>query len=585
MKITSGLNRQIFLAMTFVGLFPLLIMAFQNHIFARNSIENVEKEHLSFSLRSRLLWLRTWVSHTRQDFYHLAFTGSGRQGGSEQERYLLAARKLFKGHIIYRSISLYRSDWSLLVRYPEGVKGAVQMPQGQYRRALEAPGGLFQLGGEYRHDNGDVILPVGQALLNKQGEVGAFLVAEVNLSRSLDRILGDTSDLNEGGRYILVSRQGKILYRSSLADQTEPVQECAGNRVPTSLLDSPAWQVRRMLNCEGDEVYSIHAPIDEFDWLLISQFPTGGALNQFQSFILYGLVTVFVTVLIVVVLAKNLSSRLTAPLDELARVARRITAGQHSQRLPPFKEEYVQEVGEAFNTMMDTLEQQQRSMLQSTALSTVGRMSSSIVHEMRNPLSSIKINLQALARKVAGDEAYGEMADISLVQVGRLEQMFDDLLQFSKPLDIRKKKITFCQLVDEVLTTLQSEAAAKDIVLRVEDNLGNALFRADRAHSCRALANLVGNAIQWSPVASEVIIAGQRPRDGTGAVLISVTDHGPGLTVEQMEKVFHPFFTTRELGTGLGLANVKKVMDYQGGAVFAGNNPEGGAVFSLLFQD
>ncbi len=61
MKITSGLNKQIFLAMAIAGLFPLLVTAFQNSYFAKQTIETVEKEHLAFSLHSRLLWLRTWV--------------------------------------------------------------------------------------------------------------------------------------------------------------------------------------------------------------------------------------------------------------------------------------------------------------------------------------------------------------------------------------------------------------------------------------------------------------------------------------------------------------------------------------------
>ncbi len=585
MKITSGLNKQIFLAMAVVGLFPLLVMAFQNHYFARQTIENVEKEHLAFSLRSRLLWLRTWVSHTRQDFYHLAFDDGGKKGLSDDEVFLLAAQKLFKGHITYRSISLYRPDWSLLVRYPEGSTKEVQSPPDAYREKLQAPGGLFVLGDDYRNAANQVILPVGQGLLNSRGEVGAFLVAEVNLSRSLGRILGDTSDLNEGGRYILASEEGRVLYRSPLTGDQATQEECRKDIVPAGVLAIPLWEVRKSVDCHENRVYSITAPIPEFKWLLIGQFGAGGALQQFETYVLYGSVTAFLTLVILVVLAQNLSKRLAAPLDELTRVAHRISAGQHNERLPFFKEEYVQGVGLAFNAMMDALEKQQQSMIQSTTLSTVGKMSSSLVHEMRNPLSSIKINLQALARKVRGDEDYSEMAAISLMQVGRLEGMFDDLLQFSKPMDIRKKPITFAELVDEVLTTLQPKAEKKKIDLQVEDELKDFLFQADKENSCRALINLVGNAIQWSEAGSVVTISGRHPSGDAGVAMISVADKGPGLRPEQMEKVFQPFFTTRELGTGLGLANVKKVMDYQGGSVLAENNPDGGARFSLIFKD
>ncbi len=585
MKITSGLNKQIFLAMAVVGLFPLLVMAFQNHYFARKSIENVEKEHLAFSLRSRLLWLRTWVSHTKQDFYHLAFDDGGKQHRSEDEVFVLSAQKLFKGHVTYRSISLYRPDWSLLVRYPQGLKEEVKTPSETYRAKLQLPGAMFIVGEEYRNVGNNVILPVGQGLLDHKGEVGAFLVAEINLSRSLDRILGDTSDLNDGGKYILASAEGKILYQSPEPDQEHRPDHCSSKGLSPQVLHTPAWQVQKVLNCEDDEVYFIRAPIPEFNWILLSQFGTGNALQQFEKYILSGLLTAFLTLIVLVVLAQNLSRRLAAPLDELTRVARQISEGRNNERLPSFKEEYVQEVGLAFNAMMDALEKQQQSMIQSTTLSTVGKMSSSLVHEMRNPLSSIKINLQAMARKLKDDEGYSEMAAISLMQVGRLEGMFEDLLQFSKPMEIHKKPITFAELVDEVLPTVKPEAEKNNIVLVVDDKLQDFLFQADKENSCRALINLVGNAIQWSKDGSTVTIRARRPAGPEGTAIISVADQGPGLRPEQMERVFQPFFTTRELGTGLGLANVKKVMEYQGGSVLAENNPDGGARFSLIFQD
>jgi signal transduction histidine kinase len=585
MKIFSGLNRQIFLAMAVAGLFPLLVMAFQNNYFARQTIENVEKEHLAFSLRSRELWLRTWVNHTRRDFYHLALDNSDKKNLSNEEIFLRMARKLYMGHLTYRSISLYRPDWSLLIRYPEDFTDEIQPPSETYRAKLQIPGSLFVMDEDYHNIGKDIILPVGQGMLNQDGKIGAFLVAEINLSRSLGPILADTSDLNSGGSYILASEKGKILYRTSITDQNGSLSEqCASDIVPSQVLTSPPREVHEILNC-GTENYFITAPIPEFKWLLISQFETGSALQQFEKYILYGSVTAGLTFIILVVLSQKLSKRLAAPLDELTRVARQISVGQHNERLPPFKEEYAQEVGVAFNAMMDALEKQQQTIIQSTTLGAVGKMSSSLVHEMRNPLSSIKINLQAMARKLKDDKDYSEMATISLVQVRRLEGMFEDLLQFSKPIEIHMEPITFAELVDEVLTTVLPEAEKKNVDLRVKDNLQDFLFQADKESTCRALINLVSNAIQWSEPGSVVTISGGHPAGNEGVAVIRVADTGPGLRPEQMERVFQPFFTTRPLGTGLGLANVKKVMDYQGGSVLATNNPNGGASFSLIFKD
>jgi signal transduction histidine kinase len=585
MKISSGLNKQIFLAMAVAGLFPLLVMAFQNNYFAQQTIEIIEKEHLAFSLRSRELWLRTWVNHTRRDFYHLALDNGDKKDLSDEEIFLRTARRLFTGHLTYRSISLYRPDWSLLIRYPEEFKEEIQAPSKAYREKLQVPGSLFVVDGEYRDVGKEVILSVGQGLLNREGKIGAFLVAEINLNRSLEPILADASDLNSGGSYILASEEGKILYRASVSDRKiSPSEPCVWDIVPLQVLTSPSREVHKILNC-GAESYFVTAPIPEFKWLLISQFETGTALQKFEKYILYGLVTAGLTFIILVVLSQKLSKRLSAPLDELTRVARQISVGRHNERLPSFKEEYAQEVGVAFNTMMDALEKQQQTIIQSTTLSTIGKMSSSLVHEMRNPLSSIKINLQAMARKIRDDKDCSEMAAISLLQVSRLDRMFEDLLQYSKPIEIHKESITFSELVDQSLTTVKAEAEKKGVALRVEDKLQDFLFQADRESTCRALINLVGNAIQWSEPGGIVTISGRRPAGTEGVAVIRVADKGPGLRPEQMERVFQPFFTTRPLGTGLGLANVKKIMDCQGGSVLATNNPNGGASFSLIFQD
>lgn len=572
--------------MAIAGLFPLLVMAFQNNYFARQTIKTIEKEHLAFSLRSRLLWLRTWVSHTRQDFYHIAFESHDREDMTDDDVFVLAAQKLFKGHVTYRSISLYRPDWSLLVRYPEGFAEEIHSPAKPYRKELDNPGELFVVDDAYRNVDNEVILPIGQGLLNRKGEVGAYLVAEINLDRSLDNILGDTSDLDEGGRYILVTKEGEILFQSSVVGDSSVPERCIENIVPSQVLAIPPWQVQKTRNCQNDEIYSINATIPEFQWLLIGQFSAGSdSLQQFKNYVLYGLITVICTLFILVLLAQNLSKRLAAPLDKLTKVARQISAGQRNERLPPFQEAYVQEVGEAFNSMMDALEKQQQSLIQSTTLNTVGKMSSSLVHEMRNPLSSIKINLQALARKVKDDEGYNEMAAISLLQVDRLDSMFDDLLQFSKPIEINREASSFSEIVSGVLIAVKSEAESKNIELKVEDKLLDFLFLTDKENTCRALTNLVCNAIQWSEPDGVVTISGEHPAGSEGVVIICVKDQGAGLRPEQMEKLFQPFFTTREMGTGLGLANVKKVMDYQDGSVLAENNADRGASFSLIFKD
>ena len=251
--------------------------------------------------------------------------------------------------------------------------------------------------------------------------------------------------------------------------------------------------------------------------------------------------------------------------------------------MPEFNEVYLNEIAISFNAMLDTLEKNKKDVIQTTSLSSVGKLSSSIVHEMRNPLSSVKINLQALSRKVKDDPDYLEMATIALMQVKRLESMFTDLLNFSKPIDLTPESITFKHIIDDVLEMLTKKAADKSISIEVVDNLGNSLINVDKQQTILALLNLVDNAIQWSSVGSIVQVSAEGLTDEDG-FQITISDSGPGLREDQMAKLFQPFYTTRDEGTGLGLANVKKIVEFHGGTVEASNNPKGGCQFSMIFK-
>jgi signal transduction histidine kinase len=199
---------------------------------------------------------------------------------------------------------------------------------------------------------------------------------------------------------------------------------------------------------------------------------------------------------------------------------------------------------------------------------------------MRNPLSSVKINLQALRKKVEGDTTYSELADIASDQVIRLEKMLADLLSYGKPLHLSPTGISFGNLAKEVLELVRQEATERSVSVKIEDEFGQKSITADPEQARRALTNLVSNAIQAAPQGGAVLINAKIIE--TNKAIISVSDNGHGISETEKEKLFQPFFTTKEGGTGLGLANVKKIVEYHGWNISAENLPEGGAVFTIL---
>ncbi len=315
-------------------------------------------------------------------------------------------------------------------------------------------------------------------------------------------------------------------------------------------------------------------------WLLGAEADPDEALAWLGTLRRRAIATGTITLVLLVGVAYGIARALGRPLRELARVASHVRGGRTEERLGPMRGAEAEAVRRAFNRMLDDLREKQRELVRSATLASVGELSSSIVHEMRNPLSSIKMNLQALRPLAESDPGYRELADIAWDQLGRVECMLDDLLKYGRPVELHDEPITFRELADSALPVVADAARVKGVRIDVDDGLDGHRFEVDREQMTRALTNLLLNAVQAAPPGGEVRFSAH-PHAEDGRVVIEVADSGPGLAREAADRLFRPFFTTKPDGTGLGLANVKKIVELHDGTVSAGNRPGGGAVFAV----
>jgi PAS domain S-box-containing protein len=226
----------------------------------------------------------------------------------------------------------------------------------------------------------------------------------------------------------------------------------------------------------------------------------------------------------------------------------------------------------------------ERALARTASLAAIGELTSSIAHEMRNPLSSIKMNARMLQQSLEEREPdLAELAEISSQQSLRLETMLNDLLNYGKPLTLRIGKTTARELFRATLIAVAQEKHNKEVLVEITNEVGEVPLQVDVELMIRALSNLVLNAIQWSPPRGTVHIAASFAGLGARAaqVLFQVRDDGPGIREDKIHRLFQPFFTTRPGGTGLGLAGVRKIVEYHGGTVSGANHPDGGAVFRI----
>ncbi len=269
------------------------------------------------------------------------------------------------------------------------------------------------------------------------------------------------------------------------------------------------------------------------------------------------------------------AASLTRPLARLAREARRIGAGDLSA---PVKVETRDEIGVLAGTldqMRLSLRKAQQDLIQAERMAVLGRLAAGLAHEIRNPLSSIRMHVQILGRKPGVEPA---TRDLLLAEIDRLDGVLTELLSWSRPGGLSVSDTDLGPLAVEALDLMMPQLSHRGI--RVLREIAPAPLQADRDRLRQVLRNLLANARDALGTGGTVTIS--TGIDGTDRVFLEVADDGPGVAPEVKDRLFEPFVTGRADGTGLGLAIVKRIVEEHGGTVAAGSASPGTRLRVLL---
>ncbi|MBE3589627.1 MAG: HD domain-containing protein [Firmicutes bacterium] len=212
-------------------------------------------------------------------------------------------------------------------------------------------------------------------------------------------------------------------------------------------------------------------------------------------------------------------------------------------------------------------------------LAAVGRMAAAAAHEIRNPLTAVKGFLELLKRDPRGEDL-PRILPLVLSELGRIERLTSDMLLLARPpADPRAA----CDLAEEVAAVLQllgGEIEAGGVELRRAGLDGPARVRGEGPRVRQVVLNLVRNALEAMPGGGRLAL---ELEEAGGEYVLSVSDSGPGLPAEILDRLFEPFQTTKPSGTGLGLAVCASIVQSLGGRIEAANRPEGGARFRVVW--
>jgi signal transduction histidine kinase len=299
------------------------------------------------------------------------------------------------------------------------------------------------------------------------------------------------------------------------------------------------------------------------------------------------LVAALAAVAVSVLLSWAVARTVTRPLAALTDAMKEIAAtGDLARRIGPgrpWDDEDARLVARSFGTLTDSIARFQREASLRERLSALGRLSTVIAHEVRNPLMIIKGSLRTLQRAGAtGDETREAASDID-TQVARLDRVVGDVLDFARPLRIERAPVDLPALVRDATQAGLEGAASVSTRLSLDPRAASVVTDGERLRA--ALVNLVANArdsLGARPAQERAGANGADVEVGTerlasGAIRLWVEDRGEGVAEADLPHVFEPYFTTKRTGTGLGLAIARKTVEALGGTIRLSSQPGSGA--------
>ena len=271
------------------------------------------------------------------------------------------------------------------------------------------------------------------------------------------------------------------------------------------------------------------------------------------------------------------------PLSTLRAHARRLGGGDYSQRTGVTSGDEIGDLAREFDAMADAIQEREHRLIRSERLATVGRMAAHIAHEVRNPLASIGLNAELLGDEIAerGEEARRLVTSI-IGEVDRLTEITETYLRFARLPRPKLERENVGAVVASVVEMSRSELAQAGVEIAVDVAPGLPEIPGDDAQLRQALINLLRNAREAMSDAKVRRIAVTVSEIG-GRIAVAVHDSGPGIGAGDIGKIFDPFFSTKERGTGLGLALVQQVVVDHGGQIEVASPPGSGTTFTLMF--
>ncbi|MBS3757837.1 MAG: HAMP domain-containing protein [Desulfobacterales bacterium] len=274
--------------------------------------------------------------------------------------------------------------------------------------------------------------------------------------------------------------------------------------------------------------------------------------------------------------------KVNRPLRQIGRAVRKIAAGDY-EKIPPLNtndefDEFVQ----SLNTMISEVNKRNEQLVQSRKMASLGTLTSGVAHELNNPLNNISTSLQiAVEEMESGDPAYNkELLTDAEAQIERARDIVRALLEFSRERTFKPAKVNIKNLIEESLKLIKGEMPGSvEVEIDVDEDMQTVM---DFRRMQQVLINLILNAVHAMGDEGKLTIRGiQYPENNE--ICLQIQDTGKGIPAEYKDKIFDPFFSTKEVGkgTGLGLSVSHGIIQNHGGRIDVESEEGAGTTFFI----
>ena len=273
---------------------------------------------------------------------------------------------------------------------------------------------------------------------------------------------------------------------------------------------------------------------------------------------------------------KNITSK---TLESVMTFAQQAGLAIHNAVMYQELKAFSQQMEEKIQKTTADLRKTEAQLIRSEKLAALGQLAAGIAHEIRNPLTSINILIHSMAENLSKENSRWEDLKVIEEEILRINEIVDQFLRFAKPASPLLEKADLIPIFEETLQLLRPQIEKGKVTVNKRfETLP--LITVDKEQIKQVILNLLMNAIQSMPGGGELSIGGQFSKDGYW-VELTVQDSGMGIPAEDADRLFDPFFSTKEGGIGLGLSIAHRIIDQHHGKIEVESNPGRGTCFIL----